>query len=193
MSNYNKYLILRDTRVIGNLPASLLPITCFLNGATSLATIFSRINSAAGLNGKLKTLFILAHGIGTGWGRTDDFWWRGGQGLQLGQQGVNAQNVSAWSRIKNSVEMIVVYSCGAAYTGPQYATLPLGVKSDGQALMAGLSKQTNAVVFAADKMQWYSTNNFDFGKWEGTLYMFTPSGGRLVGVRPPIDEIMDIE
>jgi hypothetical protein len=179
-----KNLILRDTRLKGYMSSVVGAVMMVeVDGATSLATAFRRIETAAKLNkGKLETLFILCHGIGSGL-VLDDGWWRGGQGLELGLENVNSTNVSNFSAIKNLVKSIVVYACGAAYTGIS----PTGVTSDGRTLMAELSRQTNTVVYAADKVQWYSPNNFNFDKWEGTVYMFTPSGNVYPNFKPTFE------
>lgn len=185
-----KYFIFRDTRLKGNLPAlATALITSQVDESTSLSTAFVRINLAARVYGKLKTLFILCHGSGSGIGNTSDIWWRGGTGLELGKEGVTAVNVSAWAAIKDCVEHIVVYSCGAAYTGP--AMPDPRITYDGQSLMKSLAKYTNAIVYAADKIQWYSSKDFNLGKWEGTVYMFFPTGHVVPDFRPPT-EVIDV-
>lgn len=186
------YFIFRDARLQGNLPA--IPgtlITQTLDAATPLATAFSRLNASAAMYGKIKTLFVMCHGEGSGNAASDDdFWWRGGLGLELGKEGLNSKNVNAWAAIKNSVETIVIYACGAAYKGPSSPTLPI-VHNDGQGLMAALATKTGAVVFASDLIQWYYPDDFNFGKWEGTLYMFLPGGIRVRASAPPA-EVIDV-
>lgn len=185
------YFIFRDSRLKGNLPfVATALITSHLDETTPLANAFSRIKVAASIRGKIKTLFILCHGNGSGMGNRSDFWWHGGRGLQLGKEGVRLGNVSTWAAIKDCVENIVVYACGAAYTGPSSWT-NLQVNNDGRSLMASLAKYTNAIVFAADQIQWYSPGNFNFGKWEGTVYMFFPTGLIVSNFNPPI-EVIDV-
>src|SRR3712207_4920299 len=74
------YFIFRDARLEGSLPA--IPgtlITQTLDAATPLATAFSRLNASAAMYGKIKTLFVMCHGEGSGNAASDDdFWWRGG-------------------------------------------------------------------------------------------------------------------
>lgn len=183
-----KYFILRDARLDGKLPfmAAAL-ITSQVDASTSLTTAFARIRMAAQMNGKIKSLFILCHGWGTGPGDID-LWWHGGMGLQLGKEGLKTANVSSWAAIKDCVENIVVYACGAAYTGPTW-TAPYA--NDGQSLMKSLAKHTNAVVYAADRIQTYYTDDLNFGKWEGTVYMFFPTGIVLPNFQPPA-HIIDV-
>lgn len=183
-----KYFILRDMRLNGYLPlvASTL-ITANVNGSISLSTAFSRINIAAQINGKLDTLFVLCHGYQNSFA---GFSFGGGQGLQLGAEDLNATNVKNWAAIKNSFKYIVIYACGTAYTGISSPITPT-VMNDGKALMINLAKQTNATVFAAEQTQWYFPNNYDFGNWEGTVYMFTPAGNVYPGSLP-VYEIMEV-
>lgn len=182
-----EFLVLRDKRLHGEFSTVYGNIiTVNVDAATSLTVAFSRINTTAQMNGKLNTLFILCHGYQSRWGP----YRFGGKGLELGIEDLTAANVNLWAAIKNSVKYIVVYSCGAAYKGissPQTAN----IQSDGQAMLTNLAKHTNATVFAAEETQWYFPTNYDFGKWEGTVYMFTPAGN----VYPnslPVTEIMEI-
>lgn len=184
----SEFLILRDKRLQGELPLiSGTLITINVDGATSLITAFSRINATTKMNGKLNTLFILCHGFQSSWG---PYVFGGGNGLQLGMENLLAANVNLWAAIKNSVKYIVVYACGVAYKGISSPTTP-NVQSDGQAMMTNLAKQTNATVFAAERTQWYFPKNYDFGKWEGTIYMFTPAG-HVYPNSLPVTEIMEI-
>lgn len=182
-----KYFILRDRRLKGNLPAiPEVMITFALDASVPIANALTRVNTAAQLHGKLKTLFILCHGFGEGWGTTSDFWWRGGKGLQLGTENLQSNNVNLWQQIRNQVENIVVYACGAAYTGMSSITNNRS-KSDGQQLMTTLAMNTGANVYAADKIQWYFPKNYDFGRWEGTVYWFMPSGLKVANFLPPTE------
>jgi hypothetical protein len=102
----------------------------------------------------------------------------GGMGLQLGREGVLHGNVALWKAICNKVNNIVVYACAAGDTEPGNA----GTTADGRYLMGALAIHTNATVYAADRIQWYSTFNssphgrFDFGAWEGQLWAFPADG-----------------
>ena len=184
------YFIFRDMRLKGNLPfTASVAISSQLDGATPLSTAFSRLALNARTSGKIKTLFILCHGLGDG-PSLNDLWWYGGQGLQLGQEGLNSANVGNWAAIKDMVENIVVYACGAAYSG-QAAISDPNKTSDGRGLMSSLAKQTNAIVYAADRIQYYYPDDFNFGKWEGTVSAFFPVGLIVSGVRPPT-EVIDV-
>lgn len=181
------YLVLRDARLEGH-PSRLagMWLTATVDQNISLTTAFMRINSQAKVNGKIQTLYVLCHGYGSG--PANDILWRGGLGLQLGQEDVTTANVSIWSAIKDSVSTIVVHSCGAAYSGA--SIMSPSTPGTGQTLMSELARYTNAVVFAADKLQYYSPAGLDFGDWEGTVYMFTPSLKQgLGGLQPATDNV----
>jgi hypothetical protein len=111
-------------------------------------------------------------------------WTTGGYGLQLGLEDVFHTNVCLWYGLRDQVERIVIYACGAADTAPNAKQ---GVAGDGRGLMLALAKCTNAMVFAADQTQWYDPDSMDFGDWEGTLYCFLPSGQYMVNIGPPYE------
>jgi hypothetical protein len=192
MIDHSKYLLLHDTRVRGRASgfyAGLWSVS--LNASTSITSAFRRINASAGAFGKLNSVFVVCHGMngGQAWGGTSDFWWRGGGGLLLGTEQVKSSNVNLWNNIRDRVDKIVVYACGAAYKGPASWNQPT-VISDGQALMADLARNTNATVYAADKIQWYQQKGLDMGRWEGQVYAFYPSG-RILPFGP-VTNLMDV-
>ena len=181
-----EYLILRDRRLHGNLPLlAAVAITCNLDGTTPLTNAFNRVNTAITLNrGKLNTLFILCHGYAGSNNRAQMSMDAGGMGLQLGREDVLHSNVDKWTAIKDKVSNIVVYSCAASNTEAGNE----GTTADGSYLMGALAIYTNADVYAADRIQWYQQNNYNFGNWEGQLKHFPPSGapGTIVS-RPPVE------
>ena len=191
--NMFDFFVFRDKRLKGDLPLSSTTILAEVDASTPLSNAFDRLTLAAktqGKGGKLKGLFILAHGMGTGdLTGSSDFWWKGGTGVMLGQEDLTAANVVKWSAIKNTVDYIVVYACGAAYTG--HPVLSPQTVNDGQSLMSDLARHTNAIVYAADRIQWYTPGSFDFGRWEGTVYMFLPGGVVIQDFRPPT-EVHDV-
>ncbi len=173
----SEYVVVRDNRLQGTLPGALMSCRNNLNiisttATTRLQTVFTQINQFKQANGKIHTMFILCHGYA---GQSNnlrmcgDF---GGQGLQLGREGVLHTNVDMWTQVKNTVHNIVVYACAAANTevGNEFT------REDGQYLMGALAIYTNAVVYAADRIQWYNPGNLDFGSWEGHLFQFRPDG-----------------
>lgn len=173
-----KYLALRDRRLSGGVPARPSLSIVNVDGNTPLSTAFGGIASAARSGGGIHTLFIFCHGYAGTNSRAGMCADAGGMGLQLGRENVLHTNVGAWTAVRGKVSNIVVYSCAASNTerGNQ------GTTADGQYLMGALALHTNATVFAADRIQWYSTYNglangrFEFGEWEGQLWEFPPDG-----------------
>jgi len=172
-----EYVVVRDSRLEGQMPGVFTAWWNDLNiistsETTPLQRVFEQINDLKEEHGKMHTLFILCHGYAGGSNNlmmSGDF---GGQGLQLGKEDVLHSNVSAWAEIEDAVSNIVVYACAAANTeaGNEFTT------EDGEYLMGALAIHTNANVYAADRIQWYTADDFDFGQWEGRLLKFKPSG-----------------
>jgi len=177
-----KYFIFRDKRLKGKLSYASLAILSELDEDTSVTTAFGRLYLQAKNQGKINTLFILCHGY------VNDFD-QGGLGLELGKEDLTINNVIKWAALKELVDTIVVCACSAAYTG--HSMLQPWIVQDGQALMSSLSKITGATVYAADRLQTYFTNDFNFGKWEGTVYTFWPDGKTYAGALPET-EIIDV-
>ena len=172
-----RYIALRDARLSGGVPTRGNLTVVNTNAATPLSTTFRQIKSAAH-SGKLHTVFILCHGYAGSNQRAMVSMDAGGMGLELGREGVFVSNVALWSAIKDKTANIVIYACAAADTQPGNEM----TTADGRYLMGALAITTNASVFAADRIQWYSTyknlanGRFDWGAWEGRLYHFPPDG-----------------
>ncbi|QQS41140.1 MAG: hypothetical protein IPM63_17535 [Acidobacteriota bacterium] len=169
-----EYLIFRDQRLTGNLPfLTALTITYNLNATVPLRNAFNRVDTSITINGgKLHTIFILCHGYAGSNNNARMSMDAGGMGLQLGQEDVLHNNVSMWEAIKDQTENIVVYSCAASNTEAGNE----GTTADGKYLMGALAIHTNATVYAADRIQWYNPDHYDFGRWEGDLWRFPANG-----------------
>lgn len=173
-----KYFALRDRRLSGGVPARP-SLSIFNVGAhTPLSAAFGSLASAARSGGRIHTMFIFCHGYA---GTNDNARTcadAGGMGLQLGRENMLHTNVGAWTAVRGKVDNIVVYSCAAANTESGNR----GTTADGKYLMGALALHSGATVFAADRIQWYSTHNglgngrFEFGEWEGQLWEFSPDG-----------------
>lgn len=186
-----QYLILREERLVGSLPFfTNILITCQVNSSTSTSSIFSQVNTAASLNrgNKLHSIFILCHGYAGTNERGRMSMDAGGMGLQLGKDDLTHSNVGLWEAIKNKTENIVVYSCAAANTerGNEFTS------ADGKYLMGALAIHTNANVYAADRIQWYGPRNYNFGAWEGNLFLFPRTGGSPTRASRPPKELSEI-
>lgn len=184
-----KQVVLHDRRLQGSAPIGRSLTTIQLDKSRSLFATFPVISTSGRLDG-VQRLFILCHGyagINQRAGLCADM---GGMGLELGREGVLHSNVARWSAIRGAVSSIVVYSCGAADTQPEN----VGTPADGKYLMGALALHTQATVYAADRIQWYTTGSssngpFNFGSWEGTLWKFDPNGsfGPAAGNRVPLE------
>ena len=173
----SKFLALHDRRLLGLVPPQRELAVVNLTPTTPLGNAFRAIRENAERI-PIKALFVFCHGY-SGINRRERVSLdAGGMGLQLGKEEVMHHNVSMWRAIRDKVEMIVVYSCAAADTQPGNA----GTTADGRYLMGALAIYTNAVVYAADKIQHYLTGldrrhgHVDFGPWEGTILKFAPGG-----------------
>jgi len=183
-------VVLHDRRLDGNPPVGRGITTLRLDASTALAGSLALIASLARLDGPQR-LFILCHGYAGINQRGQVCGDMGGMGLQLGKEGVLHSNVASWRAVRGAVTSIVVYSCGAADTQPENR----GSAADGRYLMGALAIHANATVYAADRIQWYSTRGarltgtIDFGNWEGTLWRFQPDGSVApsAGNRVPVE------
>lgn len=190
----SRFLALRDRRLQGGVPARDRLYIINTDGMTPLARAFREINATVRHHGAFDTMFVFCHGYaGTNPGARMSMD-AGGQGLQLGAEGVLHSNVSAWSAIKNKTQNIVIYACAAANTEPEN----IGTNSDGRYLMGALAIHTGAHVYAGDLIQWYFRYNglvdgrFEFRNWEGRLWHFPPSGGVPGIVSAPPVEFSDV-
>jgi hypothetical protein len=186
-----RYLALHDRRLVGGVPARPWLYIMNTDSSIPLAAAFHEISATVRWAGKIHTMFILCHGYAGENVRARVSTDAGGMGLQLGKEDMLHTNVDRWVAIRDRVESIVVYSCAAANTERGNE----GTSADGRYLMGALAIYTNADVYAADRIQWYSTwqnkadGAFDWGKWEGKLWYFPPSGApptRVMG-RAPVE------
>jgi hypothetical protein len=181
-----KNIILHDRRLAGSAPIGRGITTIRLDGSTSLTQAFSAITTLVRLDG-VQNLYILCHGYAGESSRGQVCGDMGGEGLELGREGLTHTNVARWSFLRGCLETIVVHSCGAADTQPEN----VGTNADGKYLMGALAMYTNSTVYAGDRIQWYtgSTGTIDFGSWEGTLWKFAPSGSfsAAPGNRVPLE------
>jgi hypothetical protein len=185
-----KHLVLHDRRLQGSAPAGPRITTLQLDASRSVFAAFPLIITLAQLDGQ-QALYILCHGYAGASSRGLVCGDMGGMGLQLGREDLLHSNVSRWAAIRGSVSHVVVYSCGAADT--QFENR--GTAADGRYLMGALALHTRAPVYAADRIQWYTTGRgglngtINFGNWEGTLFRFDPNGtfAPAAGNRVPLE------
>jgi hypothetical protein len=185
-----KSIVLHDRRLEGGAPIGPGITTLPLDAKTSLFSAFGIISSLARLDG-VQRLYVLCHGYAGANNRAEvcgDF---GGMGLQLGRENMLHSNVARWTALRGALSSIVIYACGAADTESNN----VGTDADGRYLMGALAIHTEATVYAADRIQWYTrkggtlTGTIDFGAWEGTLWKFKPDGSSspAPGNRVPVE------
>jgi hypothetical protein len=184
-----KYVVLHDRRLNGQAPVSRAITTLHVDANTSVFGAFPIISSLGQLDG-IQSLFVLCHGYAGASNRGQICGDMGGMGLQLGKEGVMHDNVARWRAIRGAVANIVVYACAAADTRPENR----GTAADGRYLMGALAIHTEATVYAADRIQWYTTvggpnGTINFGNWEGRLWRFDPEGTfePAAGNRVPVE------
>lgn len=169
----NKNIVLHDQRLSGRIQASASTTTLEFTANTSLKPALAIIAAMGRLDG-IQGLYIACHGYAGVDTRGRLCVDAGGMGLQLGKEGLVHSNAAQWTAIRGAVSNIVVYACAAADTQRNNR----GTTADGRYLMGALAIHTQATVYAADRIQWYTTKSgvIDFGKWEGTLWKFDPEG-----------------
>jgi hypothetical protein len=96
------------------------------------------IQTLARLDG-VQNLYVLCHGYAGENQRGMVCADVGGEGLELGREGVTHRNVSRWFAIRGAVSNIVVHSCAAADTQPEN----VGSRADGKYLMGALAAVVN--------------------------------------------------
>lgn len=181
-----KYIVLRDQRLVGGVPNRGNMGIINTDGATPLGHTFKAIRGMTA-SAKAEVMFILCHGFAGAnmlrWMSID----AGGYGLMIGTENMKHRNVAMWEAIRGCVACIVVYACAAANTEPGNE----GTASDGEYLMGALAIHTGADVYAADRIQWYDTyrglarGRMEFGRWEGRVLRFDPSGRPATRGIPP--------
>jgi len=108
-----KYMVVRDKRLHGGVPARPGMAIQNLDALTPLRVFFNHASHVAG-PGKIHSLFGLCHGYAGANTKLRVSMDAGGMGLEVGQEGVTHSNVAAWASIKNKVSNIVIYACAAA-------------------------------------------------------------------------------
>lgn len=187
------YLAIRDKRLLGGVPARPNLGIVNLDEHTPLSRAFAAIRGYAG-RGKIRVAYIFCHGFAGSNESTQQSMDVGGEGLLLGRELLRHNNVHLWRAVKGKIDEIVVYACAAADTQPAH----VGTKADGRYLMRALALHTRATVYAADKIQWYHTHDglkngaYQFGRWEGRLFKFSPDGFTTTGVQKAPIEFTDI-
>lgn len=131
---------------------------------------------------KCKRIEILAHGTYSDlrYNNPDNLSSRvcvgyGGFAISMGTPKITIDNTHVFSILYDKVKTIVLDCCAIAYTNPIFR----GSFGDGQLLCSMISRQTKAVVYAADEVQYgANTSNLNnmHNRWRGNVYRFEPDG-----------------
>jgi hypothetical protein len=171
-------LIVRDMRLQGQRPAGIEVLEVDEN--TPLDWPINWLHSRASAHGGQVRVRIMAHAAGFysaatvgSYGGLQPQYSQGGAGVQFCQQGINLGTIAKFSRLHGKLAQIEILGCGAAYITPGRE----GKDGDGNVLCSRLAQITGASVRASTALQRYdNTGPIDFGRWEGTVLTYGPSG-----------------
>lgn len=184
-----KRMLVHDRRLEGN-PPSIAQNIYPVDESVATTQIIRWIGQYARSQSGLDELIIMCHGYAV---LSDEVTLTtyaepvGASGLQLGRHGLTLRNASETSAWRGSIRTIYLYACGAsassAHGNPEF---------DGRRFCGELALHSGAMVYAADRLQWYErgrtrwqslwgTNQagtIDFGRWEGQVFRYSPVDGR---------------
>ena len=177
-------MIIHDNRLKGRTPTRYNYVMQ-IDQTTTLRHIIGTV-AHYGRMRKLTALHILCHGFEANWdigAQMSVPAAHGGFGLQLGRNNLTLFNVSQTAAWRNLVDLIVVFACAPADTGPGNR----GTYADGKRFMGEFALWSQSRVIAARDTQFYNDasgrTTIDFGAWEGPVYEFssaTPDGQVIV-------------
>ena len=185
-----KDLRILDTRIAGRFREPK-PTDIYVGSTRSLDWLMKEVAKVLGKD-RIQRLSVCCHGYETVIADPQAMISRvrGGFGLELGQDGVNFDTVSAFSALSGKFAangMLDVYSCAAADDSSDKTNG--GFTGNGQLLMRELAGHVGVIVRASDATQYYSHGvvsyafglyttyqGADFGDWEGNVWMFCPDG-----------------
>jgi hypothetical protein len=169
-------MIVHDNRLLGKTPARYNYVMQISN-KTSLRHIIGTVAHYGRIH-RLSPLHILCHGYEANWDLGSQMSVQdahGGFGLQLGRDNLTLFNVSQTADWKKLVDLIVIFACAPADTGPNNA----GTWGDGRRFMGELALWSGARVIAAKETQYYNDSSgaktIDFDPWEGPVSEFSPT------------------
>jgi hypothetical protein len=177
-------MIIHDSRLHGKTPTRYNYVMQ-IDEHTTLRHIIGTVAHYGHMQ-KLSPLHILCHGYEANWDLRGQLCMptaHGGFGLQLGRDNLSLFNVTQTTAWKGLVDVIVVFACAPADTGPGN----VGTYADGKRFMGELALWTGSRVIAARDTQIYNDasgrTTIDFGAWEGPVYEFSsanPDGQVIV-------------
>ena len=168
MGSYNfmrgKQMIIHDPRL--NNPHTKPPTPLKPPAAYNVWTV-SRSKSAKGI-------IAWAADVATGVGKLDalHFMAHGSSGsLQMGADGISWKNVELFKKLKGKVGCIVFLACKVGRGTRESYSLNFGNA------VAHYASSKCVCCYANQMYGWGKDNVINFGEFEGTVYVYTPSGG----------------
>lgn len=171
-------LIIRDVRLAGPGPQGNEVLEVDENTPLDWPITWTALKSKE--YGGDVSLKIMAHGYETRTGflagsRNEPLavYSQGGSGIQFCREGISLGTIRKFEALRGKVKKIEILGCGAAYITPGWE----GREGDGNLLCYRLAQYTQAYVRASTATQTYSNDGpIDFGRWEGTVLTYGPSG-----------------
>jgi hypothetical protein len=171
-------LIIRDVRLEGARPAGNEVLEVDAN--TPLDWPISWLLSKSTAYGGDVRARIMAHGIGFysaatvgNYGVSHPQYSQGGAGIQFCKQGIRLATLDKFVPLRGKLPRIDILGCGAAYITPGLENR----EGDGNLLCYRLAQIIQATVRASTATQVYDPDGaINFGKWEGTVLTYAPSG-----------------
>jgi len=158
-----KQMIVHDPRLNypSNPPKALRPPAAYnvwtVSTSDPLRNIIGWVVAVGKGVGQLDALHIMAHGA-------PDY-------VQLGYDGIRWTNVTEFKMLQGLVKHIVLFSCSVGGATRQGYSLNFG---------NAIAAYSGAPTVLAYATQWYvygGGNVIDFGAFEGSVYVYTPTGG----------------
>jgi hypothetical protein len=98
---------------------------------------------------------------------------QGGGGIQFCREWITLGTIHKFGALRGKLKLIEILGCGAAYITPGFE----GRDGDGNLLCYRLAQIAGTYVRASTATQYYdSSPAIDFGKWEGTVLTYSPTG-----------------
>jgi hypothetical protein len=182
-----KNMLIHDIRLAGRAPSGMAQNTFNVPLGTSTAHVFSWAGAYASQQSGLDNIFIMCHGYEAG---VEDpnaglSVYALGYGLQLGNPGLNFDNIRLTGLLSGLVSTITLFACGPANTRTGYENS----RGDGMRFCGEFAVISGATVVAAIETQYYyhtpswwndlmgDDGEIDFGGWEGPVFSFSPDDG----------------
>ena len=160
-------ILVYDERLGGSPPWKEVSATCLVNENHQMVDIVSWLRKKCGKYKGQETVYIMAHGASGS--------------IQLGKEGLHADNAHLWEPLRWALHQIIVLACST------------GGGNNGYWFCSKLARTTRSYVTAAESTQIYfylplGLLSTTFGEWEGTINTWDPGGTWVARyTEPPAD------